>query len=220
MMRGSFEAETALHQIIPEYVPKPGAWGTFRADQGVHFYICQFVDMLDDVPSTRQWASAVAALHLRSMGKSPTGKFGFHTTTHLANVPVDNSWSTTWEECWTKQMKSLLDEEERRHGPDEYFTVLKAEFFTDVIPRYLRPLETNGRVLTPCLIHSDLWPGNIKPRVGSDNVCMFDSCAYWGHNEGLPSPVPLNFELVMVTSCHQRTSASVETHDIDSACRI
>lgn len=186
-MKGSYEAEFAFHSIIPEYVPKPLGWGSYSANRDIHFYLCEFVEMLDEVPSAEQWAVATAALHLRSMGKSPTGQFGFSVVTHLANIPIDNSWFTTWEECWAKQMNSLLDEEERRHGPDDQFTALKAAFFTEVIPRYLRPLETNGRSFKPCLIHSDLWPGNIKPRVDSDYICIFDSCAYWGHNEGLPS---------------------------------
>ncbi|KAK1772834.1 Fructosamine kinase-domain-containing protein [Phialemonium atrogriseum] len=183
MMKGSYEAESALHDAIPGYVPRPVAWGTYSADPQTHFYMCEFVDMLDDVPSARQWGSAVAALHLGSMGNSPDGRFGFQTTTHLANVPVDNTWSRSWEECWTRQMKSLFDEDERRHGPDEEFAKLKAAFLAEVIPRYLRPLETNGRSIQPCLIHSDLWPGNVKPRVDSTDVCLFDPCAYWGHNE-------------------------------------
>ncbi|KAL4970381.1 uncharacterized protein BDV14DRAFT_163122 [Aspergillus stella-maris] len=47
-------------------------------------------------PARRIGASAVAAIHLKSIGKSPSGLFGFHVPTHLANVPIDNKWSPSW----------------------------------------------------------------------------------------------------------------------------
>lgn len=118
------------------------------------------------------------------MGRSPTGQFGFHITTHLANVPVNNMWNSSWQACWAQQMESLFDQDELLHGPDEEMARLKELYITRVIPRFLGPLESNGRPIQPCLIHSDMWPGNIKPAVDSGELIMFDSCAYWGHNEG------------------------------------
>lgn len=80
-------------------------------------------------------------------------------------------------------MKSLFDQEEDINGPDSVLASLRAAYFEKAIPRYLRPLESGGRVVTPYLVHSDLWPGNIKSRASDDGLCMFESCAYWGHNE-------------------------------------
>ena len=184
MMEGTFAAESALYSAIPDHVPKPLAWGSCKSLPDIHFYLCDFVDMLDDVPSARGWAETVASLHLNSMGKSPDGKFGFHVTTHLANVPVDNTWNQSWEVFWTQQMVSLLEQEEILRGPDEDLSLLKSALCSKVIPRLLRSLETGGRSIRPCLVHSDLWPGNIKPKLHTDELCMFDGCAYWGHNEG------------------------------------
>ncbi|KAL2024345.1 hypothetical protein VTK56DRAFT_8827 [Thermocarpiscus australiensis] len=183
MMKGTFEAEQALYSFIPGLVPRPYAWGTYEADPEIHFYLCEFVEMYDDIPTPRDWAAAVSQLHFNSMGKSPTGQFGFPVSTHLANVPVDNRWNPSWEAFWAQQMKSLFDQEEAIHGPDEALAELRTAYFEKAIPRYLRPLESDGRSIEPCLIHSDLWPGNIKPRVVNDELCMFDACAYWGHNE-------------------------------------
>ncbi|KAI1821719.1 Fructosamine kinase-domain-containing protein [Xylaria intraflava] len=183
MMKGSFEGEAALHEFIPEHVPRPIAYGSYSSRPDTYFYISEFVDMLDSIPSPRAWAGAIANLHRRSMGRSPTGMFGFQSTTHLANVPVDNTWNSSWEVLWTQQMKSLLHQEEVVRGPDPELTRLKDTFLTQVIPRYIRPLETEGRSISPCLIHSDLWPGNIKPRSHDHGVAVFDPCAYWGHNE-------------------------------------
>lgn len=183
-MKGAFEAEKALYGFIPENVPRPIACGTYKSQPDTHFYMCEFMNMQDKVTSPRNWAEAAARLHSRSMGHSPTGMFGFQCTTHLSDVAVDNTWNSSWETFWTQQMKSLLDQEGALHGPDAEFSRLKDSFLTRVIPRYLRPLESEGRAISPCLVHSDLWPGNIKPMSFGDAVAMFDACAYWGHNEG------------------------------------
>ncbi|ROT38107.1 hypothetical protein SODALDRAFT_279012, partial [Sodiomyces alkalinus F11] len=183
MMEGTWEAENALFDAIPLHVPIPIGWGTYSADPNTHFYISEFIEVTDEVPSPQQWARVVAQLHRRTTGQSPAGKFGFGAVTHLGNVPVDNRWSDTWETLWANQMKSLLDEEERRHGPDEEYTRLKEAFFRFVLPRYLGPLEADGRSIQPCLIHSDLRPGNTKTIDESNNTCMFGVSAYWGHFE-------------------------------------
>ncbi|KAK1675225.1 Fructosamine kinase-domain-containing protein [Colletotrichum godetiae] len=183
MMRGTFEAEQALYIFSPRRVPKPIGWGTYAVDPQTHFYLGQFVEMREDLPSATERATAVSGLHVDSMGKSSTGRFGFHVTTHLANVPVNNSWDPSWESFWKQQMKGLFDQEDHVHGTDDELTTLKTVFLHKVIPRYPGPLEKEGRSVTPCLIHSDLWPGNIKPKKFSDGLCIFDACAYWGHNE-------------------------------------
>lgn len=53
-----------------------------------------------------------------------------------------------------------------------------------VIPRLLRPLESEGRSVTPVLVHGDLWPGNVKHDTPTGRVIIFDSGACWGHDEG------------------------------------
>jgi fructosamine-3-kinase len=102
MMKGAFEAETALYEFVPHLVPKPVVWGTYTSNPDNHFYLAEFVDMTHDLPRPADWATAVSELHVASKGKSPTGQFGFHVTTHLGNVPVDNSWNPSWEAFWAQ----------------------------------------------------------------------------------------------------------------------
>ena len=178
-----------MHSFMPEEVPQPLGWGTLNAWPDRHFYICHYIDMLDELPSAVQWAQTVSKLHILTENKGPMapngrGKFGFDATTHLGNVAVDNTWQDLWEALWTQQMRSLLEQEESLRGSNEEFTCLQIAFFEKVVPRLLRPLETGGRTIAPCLIHSDLWPGNIKPMANHRGICMFDSCTYWGHHEG------------------------------------
>lgn len=197
MMLGTFESEKMMHTYAPDNVPEPIAWGTYMSIPDTHFYICVFRDMVDDLPSVSKLGALVSKIHLDSMGRSPNGKFGFHVTTHLANVPNDNTWCESWEEWFTNAMKRMIQAEENSHGHDEKLKELTHALLTKVIPRLLRPLETGGREIRPCLIHSDLWPGNVKLDAETDQLLIFDSCAYWGHNE-------CRSELVMCNSVFEQ----------------
>ncbi|KAI1201544.1 Fructosamine/Ketosamine-3-kinase [Nemania serpens] len=181
MTRGAFEAEHALYEFVPEYVPRPVSHGAYSTRFDLCHYLCEFVDMVDEVPSPVAWAEAAAALHKRSM--KPGQQFGFHCTNYSAHVPITHERKPFWEAAWAFQMESLLNQDNLLHGTDEEYSNLQASFFDVVIPTYLRPLESGDRSITPCLIHSDLRPGNVKPRIGSDTICMLNSSAYWGHHE-------------------------------------
>ena len=185
MMKGASESEKLVYSFIPEYTPKPVGYGSYRSQPDMHFYVAEYVEMDDAHPDPNAWAEVFITLHIRSMGKSPGGKFGFHIDTHLANIPLDSTWNSSWEKFWAQTFRSMCEKEEVARGPDDDLTRLNKVFQEVVIPRYLRPLESDGRVVYPTLLHNDGWPGNIKPRKGSpQNLCLFDSCAVWGHNEG------------------------------------
>ena len=183
MMHGTFESEKAIFHYAPENVPEPVAWGTYKSIPDTHFYICAFHDMLDDLPDIQSLGALVARIHLDTFGKSPNGQYGFHVSTHLANIPNDNDWCDSWEEWFTKAMRRMIKAETESHGQDAELDKLTTALFDKVIPRLLRPMETEGRDILPCLIHSDLWPGNVKPDAETDKLMIFDSWCYWGHNE-------------------------------------
>ena len=88
----------------------------------------------------------LAALHQNS--KSPNGNSG--------NLPQMNKWEESWETYFTKSMRWALklELEAKRHNPE--FDVLIPILFDKVIPRLLRPLESEGRSVKPSLVHGDL----------------------------------------------------------------
>jgi protein-ribulosamine 3-kinase len=186
MMEGSFESEKICNKYAPRHVPKPIAWGSYKSDPDMWFLLSDFREMVEEVPDVREFVSIVVKIHNESAGKAPEGKFGFQVPTHLGYIANNNSWQTSWEAWFTNAMLRMFDEEERSHGNDntqEELEVLKKSLLEKVIPRLLRPLESNGRTVVPCLIHSDLWLGNIMVDANTDEIVIFDSCAYWGHNE-------------------------------------
>ena len=73
--------------------------------------------------------------------------------------------------------------EKETQGVDEELDGLFDALCTEVIPRLLRPLETGGRFIEPCLVHSNLWPGYCMSDADTGEIMIFDSCAFWGHNE-------------------------------------
>ncbi|KAI4705142.1 hypothetical protein J4E81_000021 [Alternaria sp. BMP 2799] len=132
-------------------------------------------------PST--FVDIITGVHKASMGKSPLGKYGFHIPTHLAHVPNDNTWEDSWEVWYNRAMQTMYDLEKSKYGVDEELEVIFEALRSKVIPRLLRPLETGGRSIEPCLLHSDLWPGNCMLEKETGKIIIFDSCAFWGHNE-------------------------------------
>ncbi|KAK3387322.1 Fructosamine kinase-domain-containing protein [Podospora didyma] len=213
MMRSAFEADHALYKFLSAHVPQPIGWGTYSStpsESHTHFYLSEFVAMRDDsddhhslrpgVDGPRAWACALAGLHRNSMGNTPAGRrgmFGFHVDTYIVDVPMDNAWTDSWEGFWARQMRGLFarEEEQRLAGDgdgaggeenkvDDEFEELKRRYFEEAVPRYLRPLESEGRQVEACLIHSDLYPGNVKPRASPEGgLWVYNACAFWGHNE-------------------------------------
>jgi protein-ribulosamine 3-kinase len=184
MMLGTYESEKVLCTYIPDNVPKAIAWGNYESNPDMYFYLAEFHEMIEEVPDPIQFVDIVAKLHRDSLGRSPDGKFGFHVPTHLANIPNKPGWKDTWEETYAEALKTMMEFEALSQGTDDdEFEELKKQTLSVVVPRLLRPLETGGRKVTPCLIHTDLWPGNCMPDADTDNIIFFDSCAMWGHNE-------------------------------------
>ena len=180
---GSFESEKLFHEYEPQHVPRPIAFGNYKSNPNVCFFLAEFHDMVETLPDVVEFVSIVAGYHKKSSGKSPNGKWGFHTETGLPFVQHDNEYQDTWEALFTNMMRKMLEAEERVHGPNEELQKLKDDLFEKVIPRLLRPMETAGRSISPCLIHTDLWPGNILPDVNTGRLMIYDSRAMWGHNE-------------------------------------
>lgn len=182
MLSGEHESTTALYSFSPDIVPKPIGHGTYESDENIHFFLCQFVDMNDELPDIVDFCQAIADLHLRSMEHSPA-KFGFHTTTCNGKVPQYVTWQSSWEVFFTESLKHAFSLEEQVQGPSEDIASLLPLICDKVCPRLLRPLETEGRTIRPCLIHGDLWDGNIGVDSRTGQPYIFDSSAFWGHNE-------------------------------------
>lgn len=77
----------------------------------------------------------------------------------------------------------MLALEDGVRGTNEERQELSKDLLTIVIPRLLRPLETEVRSIKPSLLHENLWIGNIASEKATKKPFMFDSSAYYGHHE-------------------------------------
>ena len=68
-------------------------------------------------------------------------------------------------------------------GPDAEFGLLVPALFEKVIPRLLRPLESEGRSVKPSLVHGDLWYANSGIDVDTGESLVFGACSFYAHNE-------------------------------------
>ncbi|RBA20244.1 hypothetical protein FPRO05_08689 [Fusarium proliferatum] len=146
MTEGEFHSMSAIHGVVPEFVPKPIACGTYENIPDTHFFVCEFREMTEDMPDPDEFASRLSAMHQKSA--SPTGKFGFHITTYAGNLPQYVAWEDSWEKFFTKSMRQALDLEIAVKENSDELEALSQALFEKVIPRLLRPLESGGRTET------------------------------------------------------------------------
>ncbi|KAK1765477.1 Fructosamine/Ketosamine-3-kinase [Phialemonium atrogriseum] len=181
MVSNEYQSMAILYKAMPELVAEPLGWGSYQDDPEAYFFLCRFHEMSDDVPDAAEFTELIAKMHKDN--PSPTGQFGFPLVTYGGRNPQFFPVTKSWEECFSTGLKMIFDLEEQTQGPDEELAVLRKGFFELVIPRLLRPLETEGRTLTPRLVHGDLWDGNTSVDVNTGKLMIFDATPLYAHNE-------------------------------------
>ncbi|KAL8978278.1 MAG: hypothetical protein Q9205_006101 [Flavoplaca limonia] len=147
------------------------------------FMFVLFIDMALRIPDLAKFCAVLAEMHQNSIGHSPEGKYGFHVPTFQGNMEQNNGWTNKWEEYYVRGLRDFIKQEQAVQGRSEELDELLVPFFEKVVPRLLRPLEWGETKIKPCLLHVDIWYGNIAERTGTDEPIMFDPAAFWAHNE-------------------------------------
>ena len=98
-------------------------------------------------------------------------------------MPLEVAWCDTWEESYSRGLRDFTEQEKRAQGPSEELELLFPPLFDQVIPRLLRPLNTEGRTIQPVLVHGDLWYGNMATNADTGEPISFDPAVSWAHNE-------------------------------------
>lgn len=180
-LRGEFESAALIDAACPGFCPRPIAWGTFALVQDLHFCVFTFYKLEEALPDIDFLCEQLSALHSHL---SPNGKFGFHVTTYNGNLPQKNDWSDSWEMFFAAGLKHVLKLREERAGSCPELDALLPALFDKVIPRLLRPLETNGRKVAPVLVHGDLWRANtaaVKDSKGRGVI--YNAASFYAHKE-------------------------------------
>lgn len=98
MMEGAYKSGSIYAIYAPENVLMAIGSRKFKAGPDTRLYTYEYHDIVDKLPDIDTLIDIVASVRKDGMGNSPKDKFGFNVSTHLANIPSDNTWQDTWEE--------------------------------------------------------------------------------------------------------------------------
>lgn len=140
-----------------------------------------FVDLGPKLVTPTDFCELVAKLHRDSI--SPTGKFGFDLVTWHGPNPHNTTWEENWCTFFTRLMTQFFDREIAQNGPQPEYEAAYRKFAKEVVPQILEPLQSDGRILKPCLIHGDLWEENTGLDLATGSPVVFDASVMHAHNE-------------------------------------
>ncbi|KFX99302.1 hypothetical protein V490_01848 [Pseudogymnoascus sp. VKM F-3557] len=182
MLKGEFESSKEIYQLMPDFIPEPCGFGKYYSDQVTYFYICEFVDMdVATSPDPVKFTSRLAELHKRS--KSPTGNFGFSVTTCDGKMAHTVEWEKSWAVFYRKLLLGVCKLDLEANGPWPELERATEQVATKVIDRLLGALQSEGRQIKPCIIHGDLYEGNMGINKKTGDTLLFDAGSYYAHNE-------------------------------------
>lgn len=69
------------------------------------------------------------------------------------------------------------------NGPWPEYEKAFEQLKTQVIPQILDPLQADGQILKPCLVHGDLWEGNVGVDINTGDPVIFDPSVMYAHHE-------------------------------------
>jgi protein-ribulosamine 3-kinase len=77
---------------------------------------------------------------------------------------------SSWERFFTRLIANTMAMERRIQGDDPGIESLESSILSRVIPRLLRPIETNGTIVKAVLLHGNLWDGNMATNEKTDSL--------------------------------------------------
>ncbi|TQS31752.1 hypothetical protein Golomagni_07957, partial [Golovinomyces magnicellulatus] len=182
MFHGEYEGMSKIHETVPDFAPRPVAWGKCDNSPNKFFFLSEYIKMTQqNLADPRKFCSSLA--HLHKNATSPNGMFGFPMTTCNGNIPQDNTWQESWETFFANGLRHMLQLDIEKNGQQSDLVVAIQPIFETVIPRLLRPLQQGPNPIRPSLLHGDLWYGNTSTNCQTGEPLLFDSAAFYGHNE-------------------------------------
>ncbi|KAK6833359.1 Fructosamine kinase-domain-containing protein [Apiospora arundinis] len=183
MLRGEYESSKIVYGVMSDFLPKPYGFGKYKVQNPpTYFYLSEFVDMdVTTAPDPAEFTKRLAQLH--KLSKSPTGKFGFEVQTCDGQVAHTVDWESSWAEFYRKLLLGVCERDLETNGPWPEMELATKQVAEVVIPRLLGKLQENGENLKPCIIHGDLWEGNMGINMETGDSILFDVGSYFAHNE-------------------------------------
>ncbi|KAJ9680907.1 hypothetical protein PVL29_020036 [Vitis rotundifolia] len=170
-----FEGEAlglgAMNETKSIRVPRPFKVGPLPT--GGSYIIMEFIEFGRSRGDQAVLGRKLAEMH--KAGKSEKG-FGFDVDNTIGSTPQINTWTSDWVKFYAEhrlgyQLKLALDQ----YGDSTIYA--KGEKLMKNLGRLFENVE-----IEPCLLHGDLWSGNISSDKNGEPVILDPAC-YYGHNE-------------------------------------
>ncbi|KAL8704321.1 MAG: hypothetical protein Q9201_002507 [Fulgogasparrea decipioides] len=183
MLRGEYESSKIIYKLNSDFIPEPFGFGRYKVkNPATYFYLSEFVDMdVATAPEPVDFTSRLAEMH--KVSQSPTGKFGFHVATCDGKMAHTVDWEDSWAVFYRKLLVGVCKLDLETNGPWPELERATEQMATAVIPRLLGSLQTEGWQIKPCIIHGDLWEGNMGINMETGESLLFDAGSYYAHNE-------------------------------------
>ena len=182
-MEGEFHAASSIDNLVPSFVPRPAGWGQYETEYGtMYFLLGDFHDMeFDEPPDPERFISMVVELHQK--GASPNGMFGNPVATVSGRLERTVKWEKSWAVLFAYQFEDVVRYDQEANGFEPKFNAVCKQVIDIVIPRLLGAMQSDGREITPTLIHGDLWENNVGIEKGTGRIIAFDPGSTYSHNE-------------------------------------
>lgn len=171
MFEGEALGLSAMYETRSIRVPRPFKFGVLPT--GGSYIIMEYIEFGSSRGDQSLLGKKLAEMH--KAAKSGKG-FGFHVDNTIGSTPQSNTWTSDWIQFYA----------EHRLG---YQLKLARERFGDstIYEKGQRLVNNIGSlfenvVIEPCLLHGDLWSGNICSDKSGQPVILDPAC-YYGHNE-------------------------------------
>ncbi|KAK6063190.1 hypothetical protein SCUP515_12630 [Seiridium cupressi] len=183
LTEGEYHSAIDINNVISGLVPKPAGRGEYHnGETQVYFFLGDYHDMDFSVPpEPAEFMGKIAELHEK--GVAPNGLFGYHVPTAIGILERTVVWEQSWAKSFTHQLKDAVRWDNETNGPWPEYDDACQQLFDVVIPRLLGVLQSDGRTITPVLIHGDLWERNVGIDMETGDTVLFDPGCTYAHNE-------------------------------------
>ncbi|XP_075094362.1 protein-ribulosamine 3-kinase, chloroplastic-like isoform X5 [Nicotiana tabacum] len=182
MFEGEALGLNSMYETGSIRVPKPYKVGSLPT--GGSYIIMEFIEFgasrgnqhSDTLPFTAfQSALGRKLAEMHKAAKSEKG-FGFHVENTIGSTPQINTWTSDWIEFYAEhRLGYQLKLAREQYGDSTIYERGQR------LAKNLGPLFKNV-VIEPCLLHGDLWSGNITYDKNGEPVILDPAC-YYGHSE-------------------------------------
>ncbi|KAL2460737.1 Protein-ribulosamine 3-kinase [Abeliophyllum distichum] len=170
MFEGEALGLNAMYETRSIRVPKPFKVGPLP--KGGSYIIMEFIEF---GASRDQSGLGRKLAEMHKAGKSVKG-FGFDVDNTIGSTPQINTWTSNWIEFYGEHRLGYQLKLARQQYGDSLIYEKGQRLIKNMAPLF------KNAVIEPCLLHGDLWSGNITSDKNGEPVILDPAC-YYGHNE-------------------------------------